>query len=184
MAQESSAAPVAQSTPGAIAALQQQLKAAGYATGPINGVMTEATRRAIAAYVRRTGHPPEALAAAGGDPIGRAQEGLQRLGLFAGRADGVVGPQTRDAIIRFEAGRRLPIDPRISDRLLAELEQAGAATATASPRPEAAAPAPSASAPAAPGTSGQATAQLPEGAAPEALGRRPLPAWVNPPPIR
>lgn len=163
--------------PGAIAAVQQQLKQEGYAPGPVNGVMTEKTRRAIASYERRTGHPPEVLATGGeADPVKRAQAGLQRLGQFAGTVDGALGPQTRDAIIRFEASRHLPIDPRISDRLLAELEQAGAATTTES----APSPAPPASPPAA---AGPTTAQLPEGPAPEALGRRQLPAWVNPPPI-
>jgi peptidoglycan hydrolase-like protein with peptidoglycan-binding domain len=179
-AQQSPAASVADGSPGTIAALQQQLRQEGYAPGPVNGVMTETTRRAIAAYARRTGHPPDTLAAAGGDPIKRVQAGLRALGLFAGPADGVVGPQTRDAIIRFEASRQLPIDPRISDRLLAEL---GPMTATTTAPSEAFVPGPSGSAPAAPGT-GQTTAQFPEGATPEAFGRRQLPAWVNPPPIR
>ena len=163
---------------GTIAAVQQQLKQAGYAPGPVNGVMTETTRRAILTYERRTGHPPEALATGGAaDPVRRAQEGLQRLGQYAGTVDGALGPQTRDAIIRFEAGRHLPIDPRVSDRLLAELDQAGAATAAASAPPAA----PPANPPAA---AGPTTAQLPEGQTPEAFGRRQLPAWVDPPPIR
>jgi len=153
---------------GPIAALQQQLKEEGYRPGPVNGVMTEATRRALTAYQRRTGRPPEALAAAGGaDPVKRAQADLQRLGLYAGPLDGVVGPWTRDAIIRFEAARRLPIDPRVSDRLLAALEAAGAEAGTTRP------PAPGP-------TSEAAAAEAP----PEASGRRPLPPGVNPPPIR
>ena len=174
-AQDVAAAPI----PGTIAAVQQQLKQAGYAPGPVNGVMTEKTQRAILTYERRTGRPPEALAAGdAADPVKRAQASLQRLGQFAGTVDGALGPQTRDAIIRFEAGRHLPIDPRVSDRLLAELEQAGAATAAAASAPPAAPPA---NPPAAPGPT---TAQLPEGQTPEALGRRQLPGWVNPPPIR
>src|SRR6266545_3484778 len=70
---------------------------------------------------------------AGADPVKRAQANLQRLGLFAGPVDGVVGPRMRDAIIRFEAARRLAIDPRVSDRLLAALEEDGAEGGTTRP---------------------------------------------------
>lgn len=189
-AQAPATQPASDSAPGPIAAVQQQLREAGYNPGPVNGVITEKTRRAIAAYARHARRMPDGLAAAGADPIKQVQEGLRRLGLFAGAVDGALGPQTRDAIIRFEAARHLAIDPRVSDRLLAELEQAGAATVTAAPSPTASPPegtaasapsAPTANAPAAPGPT---AAQLPEGAAPQALGRRQLPAWVNPPPIR
>ena len=148
-----------------IAAAQQQLNQEGYAAGPANGVMTEQTRRAIAAYERRASRPPEALGALGGDPVKRAQAGLQQLGLFAGQVDGSLGPQTRDAIIRFEASRRLPIDPRVSDRLLSELDKAVPAAASAQP------------------VAGPSRARLPETVWPE-LGRQPLPAWENPPAIR
>lgn len=166
------AAPPAGSVSGPIAALQQQLKQEGYRPGPVNGVMTEATRRALTAYQRRTGRPPEALAAAGGtDPVKRAQADLQRLGLFAGPVDGVVGPRMRDAIIRFAVSRQLAVDPRVSDRLLAALEAAGSVGTGAPP------PAPGSTPEAAP-------APLPQAAAPEATGRRSLPPGVNPPPIR
>lgn len=150
---------------GPIAAAQHQLNQQGYAAGPANGVMTEQTRRAIAAYERRVGNPPEALATAGGDPVKRAQAALRQLGLFAGAVDGSLGPETRDAIIRFEASRQQPIDPRVSDRLLTELDRAVPADA----------PAPSATA-----SSG---ARAPQASEPE-LGRRQLPAWENPPPLR
>jgi peptidoglycan hydrolase-like protein with peptidoglycan-binding domain len=158
---------------GQIAALQQQLKREGFAPGPVNGVMTEETRRALTLYQRRRGRSPEALAAPAGadtDPVKRAQADLQRLGLFAGPVDGVVGPQMRDAIIRFEAARHLAVDPRVSDRLLAALDEARADPSSA----PAAAPATPAAAPATP---------APE-APPEATGRRMLPPGVNPPPIR
>ena len=162
------AAPAAEPAPGPIAALQRQLKGAGYMPGPVNGVMTEQTRRALADYVRSVGRPPEALAAAAAgsieaDPVRRAQAGLQRLGFFPGAIDGAVGPQTRDAIIRFEASRHLAVDPRVSDRLLAALDEAAANPGGA---PSAASPAAPAPAPA------------------EALGRQKLPPGVNPPPIR
>src|SRR5207247_2342693 len=121
------AAPAAAADPGLIAATQQQWQREGYSPGPANGVRTEQTRRAIADYAARTGRPPEALAgsepAAG--PIERAQTGLQRLGLFAGPADGGGGPQARDAIIRFQAGPHLANDPRVSHPLLTAPAEAG-----------------------------------------------------------
>lgn len=152
------AAPQTDAGPGPIAALQQRLKEAGYDPGPVNGVMTEKTRAAMAAYRQRIG--ASASSAADPDPVERAQAALQRLGLFDGAIDGAVGAQTRDAIVRFQVARHLPVDPRISDRLLADLD----AAAPAAPPPDAAAPAP----------------EPPS----EALGRRPLPGWVNPPPVR
>jgi peptidoglycan hydrolase-like protein with peptidoglycan-binding domain len=153
--------PQGAAAPGPIAALQQQLKREGFAPGPVNGVMTEQTRWALTLYQRRRGRPP--AGAADPDPVRRAQSDLQRLGLFAGPPDGVVGPQTRDAIIRFEAARHLAIDPRVSDDLLAALQEA---------RADLVAPAGGPVAPA-------------SGAAPsEATGRRMLPPGVNPPPIR
>jgi len=155
---------------GPITALQQQLKEAGLQPGPVNGVMTEQTKDALAAYQRRHRRPQEALGG-GLDPIRRAQAALQRLGMFDGMPDGVVGPATRDAIIRFEASRQMPVDPRVSDRLLAELDTAAGNPPPQAPQREAApANAPSAN-------TGRA-------AAPEALGRRPLPPGLNPPPIR
>jgi peptidoglycan hydrolase-like protein with peptidoglycan-binding domain len=139
------------------------LKREGFAPGPVNGVMTTETRRALTLYQRRRGRPPEALLAPAGsadaDPVKRAQADLQRLGLLAGPIDGVVGPRMRDAIIRFEAARHLAVDPRVSDNLLAALDEARTAPAAA-PMP--------------------ATPEAP----PEATGRRMLPPGVNPPPIR
>jgi peptidoglycan hydrolase-like protein with peptidoglycan-binding domain len=165
------ALPQAAPPSGPIAALQQELKREGFAPGPVNGVMTTETRRALTLYQRRRGRPPEVLLApAGGadaDPVKRAQTDLQRLGLFAGPLDGVVGPRMRDAIIRFEAARHLAVDPRVSDNLLAALDEARAAPGTA----PAAAPMP-------------ATPEAPPDAPSEATGRRMLPPGVNPPPIR
>jgi peptidoglycan hydrolase-like protein with peptidoglycan-binding domain len=170
------APPPASNAPGPIAALQQQLKREGFAPGPVNGVMTEQTRRALDDYQRRRGRPPGGLAATaagnvGADPVRRVQADLQRLGLFAGPVDGVVGPATRDAIIRFEAARHLAVDPRVSDNLLAALGAASASPGTAPPS--------------SPGSIPQAApATAPATPAPEATGRRQLPPGVNPPPIR
>jgi peptidoglycan hydrolase-like protein with peptidoglycan-binding domain len=179
-------------TPPSIAALQEELRQAGFDPGPVNGVMSEKTTRALIAYERRMRRMPQAIASVGvdaADPVLRAQQELKRLGFYAGPADGALGPSTRDAIIRFEVSRQLPVDPRVSDRLLAALtEQAPAAsnTAAAPATPPAPAPAPSAEgtpapSPAAPQVATGGANPLP---APEATGRQPLPGWVNPPPIR
>ena len=189
-AQADAAAP--SGAPPSIAALQEELRQAGFDPGPVNGVMNEKTTRALVAYERRMRRMPQAIASVGidaADPVLRAQKELKRLGFYAGPADGALGPSTRDAIIRFEVSRQLPVDPRVSDRLLAALaEQAPPASNTATAPAAAPAPAPSSSAQGTPAPS-PAAPQVATGAAspppaPEATGRQPLPGWVNPPPIR
>ena len=51
------ALPQAAPPSGPIAALQQELKREGFAPGPVNGVMTTETRRALTLYQRRRGRP-------------------------------------------------------------------------------------------------------------------------------
>jgi peptidoglycan hydrolase-like protein with peptidoglycan-binding domain len=186
-------APAAAGAPPSIAALQEELRQAGFDPGPVNGVMNEKTTRALVAYERRMRRMPQAIASVGvdaADPVLRAQQALKQLGFYAGPADGALGPGTRDAIIRFELSRQLPVDPRVSDRLLAALaEQAPAApnsaAAPAAP-PSAPAPAPAAQETPAPSSSASqvATGAANPPAMPEATGRQALPGWVNPPPIR
>jgi len=138
---------------------------------------------------------PQAIAAVGvdaADPVLLAQKGLRQLGFYSGPTDGALGPATRDAIIRFEVSRHLPVDPRVSDRLLAALAQENAATASTAPAaattpPAATPPAETAATatPAAPAQAPQvATGSANAPAAPTATGRQALPSWVNPPPIR
>jgi len=178
------------SAPPSIAALQEELRQAGFDPGPANGVMTEQTTRALIAYERRMRRMPQAIASVGvdaADPVMRAQKELKRLGFYSGRPDGGLGPATRDAIIRFEVSRQLPVDPRVSDRLLEALaEQAPATNSNAATAP-ATPPPPSAQETAPPLPPPAAGSQVATGAnapAPEATGRQPLPGWVNPPPIR
>lgn len=122
------AAEVAELPPAgaSIGGLQKELRGLGYDPGPANGVITEKTRRAIAAYERGAVRPPPAMLAAErvGHAVAQAQEALRQLGYLRGPADGVLGPATRDAIIRFEIARAMAIDPRVSDALLAVLAQA------------------------------------------------------------
>jgi peptidoglycan hydrolase-like protein with peptidoglycan-binding domain len=179
--------------PPSIAALQEELRQAGFDPGPVNGVMNEKTTRALVAYERRMRRMPQAIASVGvdaADPVLRAQQGLKQLGFYAGPADGALGPGTRDAIIRFELSRQLPVDPRVSDRLLAALAEQAPATSNAAAAPAAppSAPPPAAAAEGTPAPSSSAS-QVATGAAsqppmPEATGRQALPGWVNPPPIR
>src|SRR5436853_3575789 len=150
-ARAQSDATVPSGAPPSIAALQEELRQAGFDPGPVNGVMNEKTTRALVAYERRMRRMPQAIASVGvdaADPVLRAQHELKRLGFYSGPADGALGPSTRDAIIRFEISRQLPVDPRVSDRLLSALtEQAPPASNTAAASPSAA---PAAAAPASP----------------------------------
>ena len=197
-AQRETAAPLAGSGP--ITTLQQELREAGFDPGPVNGVMTEKTTRALIAYERRMKHMPQAIASVGvdaADPVLLAQKGLKQLGFYCGPTDGALGPGTRDAIIRFEVSRHLPVDPRVSDRLLAALTPETASPAANAPAPPpttaAAAPPPGpsrppaeAAAPSAPATPAPqvATGSAGAPATAQATGRQALPSWVNPPPIR
>ena len=193
-AQNVAAAPSA--GPAPIATLQQELREAGFDPGPVNGVMSEKTTRALVAYERRMKRLPQAIASVGvdaADPVLLAQKGLQQLGFYSGPMDGALGPGTRDAIIRFEVSRHLPVDPRVSDRLLAALVPEGAAPAANGPAapPTTAASAPSAppAQAAAPPTPATPAPQVATGSAgapatPQTTGRQALPSWVNPPPIR
>ena len=194
-AQSETAAPLAGSGP--IATLQQELREAGFDPGPVNGIMTEKTTRALVAFERRMKRMPQAIASVGvdaADPVLLAQKGLKQLGFYSGPTDGALGPGTRDAIIRFEVSRHLPVDPRVSDRLLAALTpetSSPEATAPAASTSTAAAPAPSsppaqAAAPATPSAPAPqvATGTAAAPATPQATGRQALPSWVNPPPIR
>ncbi|MGH7046278.1 MAG: peptidoglycan-binding domain-containing protein [Stellaceae bacterium] len=162
------AAAAAPNQPGPITAMQQRLARLGYAPGPIDGVISPQTERAMHKYRRATGQP--IVNGPPGDPIVAVQTALQRLGFLATPADGVIGPQTRDAIIRFEAAQGVPIDPRVSDPLLAALARAEAPAA----------------APGAPGAAAMPTpaSPAPPPAEPAVTGRQPLPPGVNPPPIR
>ena len=190
-AQNEAAAPPA--GPAPIATLQQELREAGFDPGPVNGVMSEKTTRALVAYERRMKRLPQAIASVGvdaADPVLLAQKGLQQLGFYSGPMDGALGPGTRDAIIRFEVSRHLPVDPRVSDHLLAALVPESAAPAASAP---AAPPAPAPSAPpaqaAVPPTPATPASQVATGSAgapatPQTTGRQALPSWVNPPPIR
>ena len=62
------------------------------------------------------------------DLVRTVQEALTVLGYDAGAADGMIGPRTRAAIRAFQADTELAVEGRVSQRLLARLEQSMART--------------------------------------------------------
>ena len=75
----------------------------------------------------RLGEPPPIPPA----PVGRpepamkaAQSALAKLGYLTGKPDGVAGPQTKQAIERFERDRKLPATGELSPRTVRELAAA------------------------------------------------------------
>lgn len=73
----------------------------------------------------KTGQPPAAEAPAGNATLASVQRALTRAGYDVGKADGVMGPATRQAIERFERERKLAVTGDVSPRLLKELGVAG-----------------------------------------------------------
>jgi peptidoglycan hydrolase-like protein with peptidoglycan-binding domain len=137
-------------------AVQTGLRERGYYTGALDGIAGAGTAAAIAAFERAaglapTGRPTEALLAALRQPapqpeasraepapqdqvqpavpderVAAVQAALARAAYGPLRADGVFGPQTRDAIRRFQADRKLPTTGEIDDALIAGLREVGA----------------------------------------------------------
>ena len=51
------------------------------------------------------------------------QRGLARLGLYDGSVDGIAGPKTREAIVRYQSREGLPITGLPSSALRKRLDQ-------------------------------------------------------------
>ncbi|WP_350333364.1 peptidoglycan-binding domain-containing protein [Coralliovum pocilloporae] len=135
-------APVVPAEPAAssiVSQLQNALKVHGHYDGPIDGVFGGQTQSAILAYERQnglkqTGEPSEALLAhalRGAQPVGqeteeqrrfrKVQEALTKLGYGPVTADGLIGPETRQAVQRFQLDRNLPMTGEINDLVVKEL---------------------------------------------------------------
>ena len=69
---------------------------------------------------------PEIAAAEPDERVAVVQDALARSAYGPLTADGVFGPQTRDAILRFQRDHGLPLTGAISDALVVELRAAGA----------------------------------------------------------
>jgi peptidoglycan hydrolase-like protein with peptidoglycan-binding domain len=146
---------VAETAPDAhVEAIQAALREAGYYPGPLDGIAGEQTRAAIAAYEQKLGWAPTGAASrsllaalqAGASarrttadagehaaptivPDGRVaavQEALAKAAYGPLKADGLFGPQTRDAIVRFQQDHGLSVNGEINDALIIELRAAGA----------------------------------------------------------
>jgi peptidoglycan hydrolase-like protein with peptidoglycan-binding domain len=137
-----------------IVAVQTALKQSGHYAGPIDGIAGPQTARGVAAFEAEHGRPPlseeppDPLAALlSGEPplvaatpaiapgrpapqrdqdVAAVQSALSRAAYGPLRADGVFGPQTREAIARFQSDRGLAVTGEIDAALLAELKEAGA----------------------------------------------------------
>jgi peptidoglycan hydrolase-like protein with peptidoglycan-binding domain len=143
-------APGVRESDALIRAVQSELREAGYYSGPLDGLAGTNTQAAIAAFQASAGANATGTvsfellssiraanrsgkARAGGaiaaEPDGRVaavQDALARSAYGPLTADGVFGPQTRDAIIRFQRDHGLPLTGAINDSLMVELRAAGA----------------------------------------------------------
>lgn len=139
-----------------VEAVQSALKSAGSYSGPVDGALGPQTKAAIAAFQRSTGRTgsgiptpdlPGAiksaphLGQAGAVPpaptpppqnpvdvarVAAVQEALARAAYGQLRSDGVFGPQTEQAIRRFQEEHGLTPTGAIDDRLIVELRVVGA----------------------------------------------------------
>jgi len=139
-----------------VQAVQAALRDAGLYGGAVDGIAGPQTSAAILAFEERAGRNPvgaatpdlldailaaaaplsaatpdparpQDIAAVAADPrVAQVQQALSRAAYGQIVADGVMGPQTEDAIRRFQADHGLPATGEISDALLVELRAAGA----------------------------------------------------------
>ncbi len=69
------------------------------------------------------------------NPISEMQQALGRLGIYDGEPDGILGPQTRDAIIAYQKQASLDATGKVSDELLVHA-RIRSLTSVATPRPK------------------------------------------------
>ena len=66
-------------------------------------------------------HNGSSLAAGGSRRVAAVQRALTEFGYGQLRPSGIEGPDTKNALVKFERDRRLPVTAQISDRLIREL---------------------------------------------------------------
>jgi peptidoglycan hydrolase-like protein with peptidoglycan-binding domain len=133
-----------------VAAAQRELRRIGYYQGPIDGIPGPQTEAAILRFERSTGlattgaigpelvravstpergepsHDASAAAAPlSTDRVAAIQHALSLAAYGPLPADGIVGPQTREAIRRFQAHHGLPVTGELTDSLVVELRAVG-----------------------------------------------------------
>jgi peptidoglycan hydrolase-like protein with peptidoglycan-binding domain len=132
-----------------VEAVQRELAASGLYTGPIDGVSGRRTQIAILAYQRMNRLDETGAASAdlidhiqltrqfaeaadttasltpgiSGDSVRSVQLRLEELGYDPGAIDGELGDQTKIAIRRFQADRRMTISGAVSEELIIELNK-------------------------------------------------------------
>jgi peptidoglycan hydrolase-like protein with peptidoglycan-binding domain len=133
-----------------VVAAQRELRRTGYYQGPIDGIPGPQTEAAILRFERAAGlattgaigpelvlavstperrepahDASEARAALSTDRVVAIQLALARAAYGPLPADGIVGPQTREAIRRFQAHHGLPVTGELTDSLVVELRAVG-----------------------------------------------------------
>jgi peptidoglycan hydrolase-like protein with peptidoglycan-binding domain len=133
-----------------VAAAQRELRRAGYYQGAIDGIPGPQTEAAILRLERAAGfattgaigpelvraastperrEPPHNASAAGAalseNHVAAIQHALARAAYGPLPADGIVGPQTREAIRRFQADHGLPVTGELTESLVVELRAVG-----------------------------------------------------------
>lgn len=135
--------------------IQRELSARGLYRGPLDGILGPETRRAIQTFeaerempmrgaateaflatlatsshavLAKTAQEPDVQEAeAEPDPrLAEVQAALSRAAYGPVNADGVFGPRTRDAIMRFQLDEGLPVTGKVDDALVDRLKTVGA----------------------------------------------------------
>jgi len=125
--------------------VQKELLAHGYRPGPVDGVAGRQTRAAVRAYQRDAGLPVDGVADkrlldhlkfarpkvySFGQPVmGHVldlQRELAKRNYYLGPQDGLAGPQTYDALSRFQEDAGLPYDEQIDGILVQKVRDAPA----------------------------------------------------------
>jgi peptidoglycan hydrolase-like protein with peptidoglycan-binding domain len=136
-------------SPAVVRKAQETLNARGFRLGAANGNMTAATEAAIRQFqksenLEETGRlndrtltalgiepdsaPRDAAPVAATEPapsIREVQRRLNALGYDAGSEDGVIGRETRAALMEFQRVQKLPVTGRIDGRTITALRREG-----------------------------------------------------------
>lgn len=128
--------------------IQNALREEGYYSGEVDGIAGPRTMEAVRMFEAASGAasevatappaapviPPEDdegsadadLIAATDNMVAAVQGALARAAYGPLKADGIFGPQTGDAIMRFQRDHGLPVTGEITDALVVELRASGA----------------------------------------------------------